>query len=149
MLNMKVSTAVNEIVEAMLPRGTQGKLLYIHVDASLSDYSGSKEKNSRKSIHFIFSRTSNYTTVGVAVNTNWGFPRDCDIKFKSSHDSCWRTDGVDTPLSEVYHQMWKEVNPKKHPKELSSFVTFKKIQLIDGTMMVDRKNDYKIEIVLT
>ena len=143
-MKMDVGRAIVELVENMLPRGTSDKILYTCVDCSISK----GEKEARKMFHFIFQRPGSYTTVAMAVSDGIGFSNDLDFKFKSDHDSCWREDGVHSPLMKEYFAMCKEVDPKTAPKDLDCFVTFHGTKVMEGNIQVDRNNDYKVTVNL-
>ena len=41
-----------------------------------------------------------------------------DFKNTSNHDSCWRSDGVNSPISNLYFEMCDEINRQSKEKEL-------------------------------
>ena len=75
-------------------------------------------------LHFVFRRIGPENS---GVNT-WfqlgdatGFiPDDSKWQNTSNHDSCWSSDGVRSPIVNVYFNMCGEVAPKKAPIELEA-----------------------------
>jgi hypothetical protein len=78
----------------------------------------------------------------------------------SNHDSCWRSDGIDSPITRLYFDMCEWVNqelmemdePRKAPKDLDSYTRFAfypeslwkivKIRFVD-----DEKNPYHKKLI--
>lgn len=42
----------------------------------------------------------------------------------SNHDSCWRSDGIDTPISQLYFEAAHKVDPKMAPCDLDDYSSF-------------------------
>jgi hypothetical protein len=42
----------------------------------------------------------------------------------SNHDSCWRTDGIETRINEVYFEVAHDVAPKMAPCDLDDYSSF-------------------------
>jgi hypothetical protein len=152
-MKIDIHEAICAIVETMLPRFTKDKLLFISVRCNYNFY----EENLHIGLptftaNFIFHRPSNYTKVLFHV-IDETFIRAHDLKnmkLTSDHDSCWRTDGVESELRKVH---WKhcdalkaKIAKKKGKKYADSFhrliytsypifSTFEKIELIDGTVI--------------
>lgn len=92
---VKLSTAINTMVELSLPRGTKDKVLVIPVRIEAENF----ETNDHKSENFniLYFRPNNYTFVGVSLSSEVIFPDRIlsEVKRYSYHDSCWRGDGTD------------------------------------------------------
>lgn len=149
-MRMNVDNAVNEIVEAMLPRGTEDKLLHICIRASYmvfpyEDRSGGNDCSDviepTEFIHFIFYRPSNYTK--VLLSTGSWFIEECErFELVSDHDSCWRSDGVSSNLNQIHWRIIEVI--EERCKELGvdppvclridqpNFCHFEKIELWSG-----------------
>ena len=132
-MDMRVSDGVNAIVEAMLPRfSNEHKFLYVPVHADVTCYSadgGEEDVTVYRDIHFLFNRPHNYTKVFIAITGyDYRLPEDAEkfarrswVKLTnetqhvdmnqlawymtSDHDSCWRTDGVDSPMFAIREDM--------------------------------------------
>ena len=138
-MDMNASTAITEFVEFAIPRFSDtNKLFHVDLNSSLSYYSndGKDDRNTYRSIHFLFQRPSNYTKVFVAVvgyeytfpvsdgdddairRRNWvkldGAHSSADLNklmwyMTSDHDSCWRSDGVQSVLQQIRNEMRTEL----------------------------------------
>lgn len=118
-MKMEVGHAITKIVEAMLPIGTQGKVLHISMDVDYmvfpkkNDDSESLETIERRlSVHYVFRRSSNYTMVLRCVNNSF-YIEDGDVfEMTSYHDSCWRSDGVESDIRKISQKVMKEIEAK-------------------------------------
>lgn len=117
---MEVADAVATLVETALPRFSgEKKLLYVPLEVEVTRKESS-ELGPRRFVHFLFYRPRNYTTVMMVVTDNICLRKEeiTDWKVTSCHDSCWRGDGVLSPLFRLYIEMCKEVDPTVRPKDL-------------------------------
>jgi hypothetical protein len=128
-MQMKVSDAVQNIVRMTLPRfSPENQVLWINIDARLSLYRDSgKEKKESRDIHLLFHRPGNYTKVFWHVVEN-GFTHLHEIpkdgwELKCDHDSCWTSDGLDSPLFKIRCEMM-DAFKEKDRKEVSWHVGF-------------------------
>jgi hypothetical protein len=136
MLQMDISNAIPNIVEAMLPRFSPKELaLYIELDLRDTYYDDNEddEKSIATLVKFIFHRPNNYTKVLVNYdfdNFSKSFTNSKMIKRyeqHSNHDSCWRSDGM-----VILNKHWKNINDYfgMHPNKLNRFYSFHKISYI-------------------
>lgn len=133
-MEMKVSYAIQALVEAMLPRFSDEHLgLKINVEARLSYFEqipdgGGMETKHWADIHLLFHRPTNYTKVFwcVALDSVVHYfdllPDMWDLK--SDHDSCWSSDGLDSPLNKVWWTLRERFSPDIPYHDLSPFVMF-------------------------
>lgn len=141
MFEMKASSVIAELVRILVPRHEmeytkegfiQKPGLYIELDCRITDFGFSKkdgnkrerkEKTESTVVHFIFCGNVNtfawHQTKGVRET-----PKAEDFINVSNHDSCWRTDGVESYLSKIYFDFCKKVNSELAPKELVQWTTF-------------------------
>ena len=126
---MRVSSAVEAMVRMVLPRfSPENQVLYINIDARLSLYKASeKEKKETRDIHLLFNRPGNYTKVFWHVVNNGIIHHDKIPKdgwdLKCDHDSCWTSDGLQSPLFDIRCKMM-DAFKKEVRSELSWFVNF-------------------------
>jgi len=151
MLDIKMANIIQQLTDQFLDRSvttTMTDYLYdtgnmkrvglmFHITASVAKYSNDKDTvETSRNIFFLLCGNTN---VWIAEQDphkeerRWGginsIPLDA-WKNTSNHDSCWRSDGVESPLSQIYFDMCDEVNrqlPEEDrvaPKDLSMFNTF-------------------------
>lgn len=115
MFEMRLSDLVSTIKEQVIPRGQHNeKALYLCLDVGLRVYSPI-EASCRSLVHILL-----YCPYGGSVHTfvaeqDFGPTmslRELEWDNTSNHDSCWRSDGLDTPLSRIYFRMADEINAK-------------------------------------
>lgn len=124
MFEVKASTLICTLKEQLLGRQPYDdvmRAMWFKLDASLNYYGYQKDGNTpngyghrteRRNIFFVF--TGN-TTVFCAVegdDDRWFDITDIPLdrwEYTSSHDSCWRSDGVDSPLSRLYFEWYKRI----------------------------------------
>ncbi|TSC60424.1 MAG: hypothetical protein LiPW15_302 [Parcubacteria group bacterium LiPW_15] len=135
---MHVVNVITTLVETALPRFSgEKKLLYVLIEAGVT-----KEKvavpSHRRFIHLLFHRPGNHTAVMVAVTDNPHFRKEemKDWRVVSCHDSCWRSDGVESPLSKLYFEMCKEVDSAAAPRDLWATAQF---SIFDSPKVVEVK----------
>ena len=153
-MKTELANSIIAITEAFLPRSTRDKLLCVSVDARVHDWLKQKEISSIRGIHIAIYRPSNYTKVVMAVNHDIAFTFDQSLRFefKSDHDSCWRDDGLRSPLSNIQCEMVKELSEKgadSKPFGLYSwFVGISSIKIIPGSINIDRNNNHSVTLTL-
>jgi len=129
MFDMKVASVLTDIVEHVLPplresrervwdRGDDGLSLLtdpgisMKVDLSLTHYTDNKTYERRETIHWLFcNRVS--TFAAMEGDERWFDAAIIPVdvwKNTSNHDSCWRSDGVDSFLTKVYFKWCEELN---------------------------------------
>ena len=153
-MKTELANSIIAITEAFLPRSTRDKILCISVDARVHDWLKQKEISSIRGIHIAIYRPSNYTKVVMAVNHDIAFTFDQSLHFeyKSDHDSCWRDDGLRSPLFNIKQEMVEELckkgaNPRPFD-DYSWFVGISSIKIIPGSINVDRNNNYSVTFTL-
>lgn len=123
---MDVANVVTTLVEGMLPRGSDDKkLLYVILEIEVKK-SKSSGYGIQKFVHLLFHRPNNYTKVMWNVTDN-PLMRKGDFqewKVTSCHDSCWKSDGVESPLTNLYFKMCDGVDPAARPIDLCATAQF-------------------------
>lgn len=148
-MNIRVDRMITEVVEQLLPRMTQGKLLRITLEVSYvyDRFEGSEPQFAqRKFLHFIFSRESNYTQVFYLCNKSFALcPREV-FELQVSHDSCWSTDG----FKEMYKLHRKTMNEASvligdeyQEKFFQCTVSIHSLKVVDGGWTRDYGHEYK------
>jgi hypothetical protein len=153
-MKIDIHQAIIAIVEAMLPRFTKDKLLFISVRCNYDFYEeGVHIEHPAFTVNFIFHRPSNYTKVLFQVlDRVFISPYDLTaMQLSSDHDSCWRSDGISSVLSKIHFEhcdtLKAEIARKKRSKKYAdsfhreiyksypSFATIERLELIDGTVI--------------
>ena len=123
---MELIEVITTIVETALPRFSDAKkLLCVNLEVEVTK-EGSTELGTRRFVHILFHRPNNYTTVmlGVTDDIHLRTEEMKEWKVTSCHDSCWRGDGVESPLFRLYIEMCKEVDPSARPMDLRATAGF-------------------------
>lgn len=156
-MNTKLSDSIISIVESFLPVGTKDKVLVLAIDARVHFYFKTKEISAIRGIHIAIYRPDNYTKVIMAIEDkdlpSFIFNKDLPFVFKSDHDSCWRDDGLSSPLFKVTHEMVKELEEKgakRLPFDRYSWFTYIcGMKILPGKIEVDRDKDYAVKLILS
>ncbi len=138
MFSIRLSSAIQSLVEVMLPIGSEhGLFIMCDLRLEIEKYKLATSKD----VGFSFYRPTNYTKVFVAESDRWIEPEASAFVLTSDHDSCWRSDGVDSVISRYYFEMAKSIQGKKEiaPKDMWEFVNFHEIKLVK--VEVDRVRD--------
>lgn len=103
-MKIKIQDAICTLVEAVLPRGSVGQILHVRTDYEyrLETAAISDGKNIRGCFHFLFHRPNNYTKVLFCHDNSRVLQRGMKFVHKSDHDSCWRTDGVESAVQALH-----------------------------------------------
>lgn len=154
-MQTRISNAIIPVVEDLL---TPGNVLLVAIDARLDYYSEDQKyepKGVLRGVHIAISKPSNYKKVVMAVdnkNIAFRFDPSLDFKFQSDHDSCWRSDGLQSPLWEISRGMVEEITKNGAPdlpwKEYSWFCHISHFKIVPGEIKIDRNNDYKVTLIL-
>lgn len=130
---MKIATeyAIQHLVQKSLPRFSPADVVFhVQIDMSFSIYAEKEEDeiNHRAVINLLFNRPNNATKVfwHVQMDEKYKMLREIPIdgwKLESDHDSCWTTDGLSSPLHQVYFKL-RDMFPQDRIKEISEFVSF-------------------------
>jgi hypothetical protein len=112
MLNyMDAESTIAAIVELALPRfSPENRVLAMVLDVRVRKHSDGA-KTLYWNVQLMFHRPSNYTKVMWLVMKEFK-PTDTIHKWsvESNHDSCWRTDGLATPLFEIVHGLVNQID---------------------------------------
>lgn len=124
MFDIQAASVICTLKDALLERQGYSKTMkafWVSLDASLTYYGYERDGNTRngwgdrgirRRIFFVF--TAN-TTVFMAVegpDDRWFDAYDVPLdswQYTSSHDSCWRTDGVSSPLNQLFLDWYDQI----------------------------------------
>ena len=173
-MDMSVADSITTLVEYALPRFSPAdKLFHLTVGARMDIHDDDEPGRSSRMIHFLFQRPGNYTKVFVAMedyayrviadddSRNWKRSEWVKLKdglraFHASelnnlhwrmtcdHDSCWRSDGVQSVLHEIRQHMMAEVTggDNSRCKEVSHYnniCSFHQPEFIQAEVVVDEE----------
>jgi len=134
MLEMKTSNIIMQLVDQFLDRrtpalfvdennGIQRSAMVFQINAEISKYTEELDAHSYRNIFLLFCGN---TSVWIASQD----PREDENRWHSvqcvpldawentsNHDSCWRSDGLDSPLSCIYFDMCDEANEQLPEKD--------------------------------
>jgi len=126
MVDVRLSHAVCAFVDAILLRSDFRKrshedpdrLVSVSLDVRLKNKATGRSVS--RVVRFLFSRPSNYTRVLFCVSERFHplASAENDWQDVSYHDSCWRDDGVGTPLSRVYFEMADAIRNEAPPCDM-------------------------------
>lgn len=150
----RIEESIIAITEAFLPKFTEDKVLCISIDARLNYYGKKQVKGVIRGIHIAIYRPMNYTKVIMAVDSEnipaFTFDPSLTFKHMSDHDSCWRSDGLESPLNKVSHDMVNELEANGAPKlpysQYTWDCTISEMKIVPGKILVDRNKDYKVTL---
>ena len=169
MVKMKAAHAIEEIVDAILPRFTEDKLLHVALNVEYMCHAKKKNKDETATIenifcvHYIFHRPMNYTRVLRSINHN-PFEIKAGDMFRQTayHDTCWRTDGLESDLDSIHYGIMEKI--EKDFKKISgremthietilqpNCVLIREIRLFNGDVKTIDSGyglrDYRAEII--
>ncbi len=111
---------VSPFVEALLPRGSgeeRGFVMSLDIWVMREDGKGD---DARKLVHLLFHRPRSYTKVLWAESDGPSRPEDFSVwELKCNHDSCWRTDGISTPLNQLALKMGKQLKSRDVVRQIA------------------------------
>lgn len=119
--NISLESAIDTLVRWTLPRFTTDQVLLVKVSMSLNYYGETEEDevNLVRDVHFAIVRPTNYTAVYVAeydlyenrplIPCNTEELNNANWEQKSYHDSCWRSDGIGSTLSNIANSMYDDL----------------------------------------
>lgn len=124
MIELKAASVIDQLVDKFLDRKvsstynesfteTTAPGLVFQLHASIGSHTNGESFTVYRTVWLAFTR---HTSVFVAVqprDEHWYGAKDIPVdawKNTSNHDSCWRSDGIDSPLTSVYFEMCEEVN---------------------------------------
>lgn len=123
---MCATSAITAIVEGMLPRfSPDTRVLTMSLDVRIKKHGDDDSKEVYRNVHLMFHRPSNYT------KAMWKVLDELDSctsikewEVKSDHDSCWRTDGLDTPLFDLVHGLVSQIDDTLPHRAFSIEISF-------------------------
>lgn len=107
MFTLKTSDLLCTLVEQLLPTNNSSKGIRFNLRAQVWEY-GCKRVLSKEICLVVTERRN------VFFN----------LKNTSNHDSCWKSDGIERPITDLYFAMCVEYNPLVPPKTLENELTF-------------------------
>lgn len=128
-LKIGLDLVIADFVKLALPAfSPKDKLLWVPVEIDIQH--AEKDIAIRKNAHFLFHRDSNYVKVFMSVDTPEfrfspslkNIPRDMWI-CKCNHDSCWRTDGVGTPLHKLHMGAYEGIEIASSDEGVSEYIS--------------------------
>lgn len=149
---MDLDKVICSMVEMCLPRFSPEDT-FLHVPIEIKVNNSEKDITERKEIHFLFHRPGNYTKVFVfEANENQHFDAYYKNKpmdfwtLESYHGSCWKSDGVNTPLNRIYSEFYKKLGIDFR-KDKSEYISFGLIgpKLLNGYLEKNysKSNEYE------
>ena len=145
-----ISKCVNEVVDAILPRGTKNKVLVVSIRMEAENYK--THHCVGKIFNIIFYRPSNYTFVGVRIpsddkdDKNIFFPDriESDLKRYCYHDSCWRYDGTEDIIKENVNDILSKLKNEGKGYSVHTSFGLTPFKLIDGYVDIQDYNTDKL-----
>jgi hypothetical protein len=153
-MKIDLSESIRVLVETLLPRfSDKNKLLKVYIDARYSYFGGKKEIQHTVEIYLLFHRPGNYTKVfwNYQIDPTEHFSLDSieadQWVMESDHDSCWISDGVESPLRRLDQKM-KSMFPEEVQKNIYEYVSFgfSKPEIIQATLTRKDPERRKYEI---
>lgn len=131
------SKAICEIIEAILPRFTENKVLVISVRMVAENYNTNHLVN--KTFDIITYRPNNYTFIGTKKDDNDDFfSKEIELERFSYHDSCWKSDGVEHIINKYADKVASQCKNNNY----SVYTTFglSPIKLVNGIVEIHDYN---------
>ena len=142
MFKTDLGWAITHIVDGILDNVEipAERALYVRVRTTVKK-PGSKSRGKHGYMHFVFQRPYHASTsvwfqetadrVFAADNAKW--------QNTSNHDSCWRSDGIESPITSVYFDHCRRVAPKMAPIALETDGEIDRVGIV--TIEVQREPD--------
>lgn len=146
MIDIRASTLICQLADHFLDQKTAPVIsedfrnitthgVIFTLNCSTSDYTEEKNYHVNKQIYFLFTRRTSVFVAVAPEGVHYYSWEEIPLELwenTSNHDTCWRSDGTDSPLSKLYFNMCDEVNSmreqdgleRKAPVELSHFNNF-------------------------
>jgi hypothetical protein len=139
MFHIELDSVLVQLVEAVLStkdaqsddERSRGLYVRVLISAStplLEDGEHPVGKLIHKWMHFLFRRDYRSTNVWVFTSENIWFPAIDSWKNTSNHDSCWRSDGIRSPIGAEYFKLCKEVDQEAAPISLKLRCNIEKVE---------------------
>jgi hypothetical protein len=148
-MQMNLSDAIVTITESFLPQFTPDQVLCFTIDSRIQHYDDkNKHIHYTKGLYIVIHRPSNYTRVIIAEEKKnlpvFTFNPDADFKYKSDHDSCWKGDGISSPLFKAASEMVSEIQKLGAPhlslNQYSWFNHIPQIKIVPGRIDIERNS---------
>lgn len=159
MFAMEVSDVIATLKEQIIPRGQEnGKALHVLLDLRMHLYEDDLEVSRSAFVHFLLHCPHGGSThTFMADGEPYAKLSDLHWENTSNHDSCWRSDGLRTPLSNIYFDMARQINgtpglSKSYaPKDMQQVAWFhfsKPWELLDNIQVKRNSDDrYKFDLI--
>ena len=127
-MRVDMRSAIETLVEVMLPRFSRDIGLMVTINARYAVYSkdGEDDKEIRQDIVFLIMRPCNFTQVYVQKGRTscFGVRSETPIwKQVADHDSCWPS-GIDTVLSKIHSESFEMLGREFPDVKVSEFISF-------------------------
>jgi len=118
---MTICQLVDKFLDRKIPEYSSGGNITAHgllfnLDISISNYN-EIDFNERQYMWFLLTRnTSVFVAIPNMEDDHWYHWTEIPAsawKNTSNHDSCWRSDGVDSPITSVYFKLTEEINRRR------------------------------------
>lgn len=125
MFSCQIDNAISEIAIAALmgPGRNPEDGVYVRARVFVRPHPHA-ERDVSRFLHFVFRRicpNGSFVNTWFQLGGETGFiPDDAAWINTCNHDSCWRSDGVRSPIVKAYFDLCNEVAPKKAPIELEA-----------------------------
>jgi len=127
-MQMDVAKAIETLVLVTLPKfSPEDVLLHLCIIADANVFKNDDQFKVRRQIHLLFHRPSNYTKVF------WHIVKDDHQlvekipsnkwELESDHDSCWTSDGLQSPMNKVHDEIVNQFDEADR-KKISWHVNF-------------------------
>ena len=113
-----ISNYLCSIIESILPVHSGERSIVFSLEAGYSRFEDSNCLEDYQEFQILVNRKQNYTGVFLRIAKD-------DWKYYSYHDSCWRSDGVQKIVSEIwfnYRQLLLDQRPNVNVHEINSQV---------------------------
>jgi len=148
-MQMNMKDAIVTIVESFLTPFTPHQVLCFAIDSRLHYYDNEvKHIHYTKGLYIAIHRPSNYTRVIIAEEKKnlpvFKFDPNADFVYKSDHDSCWKDDGISSPLFKSVCHMVSEIQKLGAPdlpfNQYSWYNHISEIKLVPGRIEIERNS---------
>jgi hypothetical protein len=124
MFSCQIDHAIGEIAQAALMGPGRNPEDGIYIRARVFVEQARTERSASRFLHFVFRRLgpeTATTNVWFQLGGATGFiPIDTEWQNTCNHDSCWRFDGIRSPIVEAYFGLCGEIAPRMAPVELNA-----------------------------
>ena len=141
MFKIDVDDALVNLVELCLERGNQDRALIVPIKIEHDD-------KLVAFVDFMFYRPTAYTKVGMTITRKWRSPLSAynrvEWSLTSDHDSAWRSDGIRSPLHELFLELAQKLAPGVPPVNVPFRTTIGRPQFVEVERVVLFPNEEKL-----